>query len=261
MQDKQGDDLVGKFVEQMSKLLDEKLENVPTKNDLENVIANLKQRNIETEEKFSVMEKRCSALERQVEILTKKATEKNVIMHLPKGQGIEKAKEICDEMLQSKDSVTSGHLIRTKNTKSEAFVLELTKKEDVNKIMQSSLKVKEKLKANGVSMHRDYPLAARLRRKRIIECKTQLSAEYNSLNMKVQGDKLIVENKTFYIDENNELKCGDVAAAVELQKLLQEKTQITHNQQQRNNQQSERATGHRNQATSSSSTEQQQYSF
>jgi len=164
------------------------------------------------------MQARCQALERQVEILTKKSTESNVVMHVTKIAGSNSsdiAKAACEDMLKDKHAVKSLRAVRSGNTTADTLVVELRKSGDVQKLVKASTA----LKAKGISVHRDYPLAARMRRKQMMEIKNNVQAKCPSLQAKIQGEKLLVDGKAFHI-QNDTLMCGDSDGFQILQQII-----------------------------------------
>jgi len=215
------EDVANEVANRIARLLDNKLKKMATKEDIQQIASTIStlQNDLEaTQSKLVQTEARCSALERQVEMLTKKATEKNVIMHIKKSVGlnpVEEAKAACEETLKSKSAIEAARLLRTKNQKTETVVIELQHARDVQTIMQAATELKTK----GVAVHRDYPMAARIRRNKIIGIQAEILSKCQALNPKVKGEKLLVKDKIFRF-VNGILLCGEQDGYTILQQMV-----------------------------------------
>lgn len=208
----------------MSSLLDEKLKDLPTKSDLEGIgeeIHKLQQKNLSLQDQLQKMESRCISLERHVEWLSKKANEKNIIFHVPAINGevaTDKAKSLCLDLLETQNTaaISSARLIKSRNPKVENIIVELHNREDVGRILQSAVR----LRGTGISVHKDYPAAARERRRRVIKLRDEITSKNPRVKSYLRGETLKIQDKIFYFDINNNLSCDEEGGMSLMEQLL-----------------------------------------
>lgn len=199
------------FQVSMAKLLDVKLKDVATKTDIEGIsaeISTLKQNNTELKTQLNKMESRCVLLEKQVELLEKKANERNLVVHLKPTQAndaqnsVERAKAICLDLLQTtnQSKINAARQISS-GGKTTNVIVEMSSTEDVFQILGA----KTKLQDTGTTIHKDYPAAARERRRRLIKLRSHISARNNNIKSQIRGETLYLNEKKFYFDKNGKL--------------------------------------------------------
>ena len=97
-------DLIALIQSSVATFLDEKLKNMATKTHMESIstdIGCLQQNNKALQLQLDQMPSRCMSLERRVELLEKKSNEQNIILHIPKQNGldaVQRAKSVCLEL-------------------------------------------------------------------------------------------------------------------------------------------------------------------
>lgn len=190
----------------LGNLLDIKLKDVATKSDIEGISAEisiLKQSNAELKTQLNKMESRCVLLEKQVELLEKKSNEKNVVVHLHptnSQNAVEKAKEICLDLLQTNnsDKITTAKQIGRSATN---VIVEMANREDVFRI----LRAKNKLQNTGTTIHKDYPAAARERRKRLNNLRRNITSNNRGIKCQIKGETLLIDENKFFFDKSGKI--------------------------------------------------------
>lgn len=196
----------------LATLLDERMKNLATKSDLVEVktkMDSLERSNVFLQSKLQQVENRCQVLERQIDFLEKKSNEKNLVLHIPTQDDdqhvIEKTKSVCLDLLQENNpsKIVKTKVIRSRNKRVANVIVEMQHSEDVSRILRSAIKLRD----TGISIHRDYTRAARDKRRRILQIKTNIQTYNKNMKVTIRGQTLICENKSFYLDHNNMLKC------------------------------------------------------
>ena len=95
------------------------------------------------------------------------------------------------------------------------MIIEVHDKEDVGRVLTAA----NKLRQTGISMHRDYPAASRVRRRRLLRLKSEITKKSN-IKTQMKGNSLQVGENIFYFNINNKFMCDDDGAMMKLQKLL-----------------------------------------
>ena len=95
------------------------------------------------------------------------------------------------------------------------MIVELQNREDVGRILKSATR----LRGTGISLHKDYPAAARERRRKLFQIKSQISSKNRNIKPFVRGETIIIEGKTFYFNRSNVLTCDDDGGMSLLQQL------------------------------------------
>lgn len=111
---------------------------------------------------------------------------------------MERAKQVFQKVLKENIVMQTVRQIKTNNQKSDSFVVEMQGVGVVSKVLD----VAANFKAEGLSVHKDYPVSARRRRKRMMDIKNQVLSECSKLNVKVKGERLIVEGKEFFLHDD-----------------------------------------------------------
>lgn len=189
--------------ELMEHLFDSKLKNMATKQDVYNIttkLGDIQKKNIELEEKVTTMEKRCANLEKQLENVMIKTNEKNIILHVTADNNRNAAdigKAVCLKALKTSDEtiIEDIKVLRSSNNTKSNLNITLRSKIYADGI----IKQHEELKKDGVSVHRDLPYAARERRKTLFNIMKTATQKNRNLIAKIKSDKLIVNEKVFYL--------------------------------------------------------------
>lgn len=214
----------------MAALLDDKLKNLPTREDLEGITSEmqaLQRSNSTLQSQVQQMETRCIMLERKLDFLEKKVNEKNVVVHMPSQIGMDaetRAKEMCLELLGTTDAalVADTRALRSNNN-IENVIVKLRKREDVGRILDSA----PKIRSSGVFIHKDYTAASREKRRRLLKLKSEIITKNKNIKIELRGQTLKVGDKEFYYDSMNNLRCGGESGMSILQQLIVDSTLLT----------------------------------
>ncbi|XP_055839019.1 uncharacterized protein LOC129907009 [Episyrphus balteatus] len=148
--------------------------------------------------------------------------ERNLVLHIPSQENDEEvklqAKNLCLDIMQSNDPerIARTKIIRSRDNRVANVIVELQNVEDVSNVLKSATK----LRGTGISIHRDYTKAARDKRKQLLEIRKNISEKNKNIKVLTKGQTLHVDQRSYYFDSNNVLKCYDDVGNQLLQNLL-----------------------------------------
>lgn len=69
-------------------------------------------------------------------------------------------------------------------------------------------------------MHLDYPTAARVRRKRLLKLKSDITSRNSNVEVQIKGQTMQFGGKSFYFDKNNNLICEGENGLTVLEQMM-----------------------------------------
>ena len=184
----------------LSTLLDNKLQNLATKADVEEVridIRALKSENDSLKHHLSDLQTKVVFLEKQLEHIQMQACEKNLMVKVEAKDEQQTAQvvEICTKLSNDLNSQCIDEIkeIKSWNSKFKNFIVKLHSKENVSKILRNTKKIKN----TNISIQKDYPHSIRRRRAHLLHVRKIIKRNQPNLKAVVKDDKLVVESMEF----------------------------------------------------------------
>lgn len=160
----------------------------------------LRTENSHLSKKLSVMTERCDLLESQIEIISRKAHENCMVVHLPldrETDAVQLATQTCRGLLKLKEGedihLKKSRVIQNTHTQRGTVFLELESSDIVDEIMS----VNSQLKGTGISIFREQTQMYRQKRRALMEIKNKLSQLNAQAKIIIKGDKMQINNHTF----------------------------------------------------------------
>lgn len=201
-------------IDDLKLLISQAIKDVATKTDVSAIaldIQALRYQNDALTCQLAEMQERYDLLERQVEMLHRKANECNLVIHLPKDttkKADEVARETCASLLkvpQNDLHVKKAKEIPTRNNNKSLVILELSSGETVDNI----LSVARSLKGSGIVIHREQSVQFRKKRQDLFAIRNKLKELNSNANILVKTDKIVINNHEFVYKTGRGLLMSD----------------------------------------------------
>lgn len=179
-------------------LLDKKNANLATKEDIagiHNEIQKLREKNVELATKLDEVQHECKLLKKEVDFLSKKSSEKNIILRVPKRPNIDLREEVNNvfSALAPGETVSISSIRQLPSDYGTCNILVETNSTDCVNVM---LRGSSKLKGTGIYVHRDYPPEKRKVRQVLLKVRKAVKTCKGDVEVKIKGESLIVAGKT-----------------------------------------------------------------
>ncbi|XP_055917160.1 uncharacterized protein LOC129949616 [Eupeodes corollae] len=163
-------------------------------------ISSIKVKYEEINNKFQQLESRNKQLELQLDKITLKNTESNLIAHLPNDQNIDmndRAKFIYAELLGKINDVDTAYSIPSRDLRSETVIGKMRCRESVWAVLRNPTKLKE----TNIRITKDMPYNMRRRRAKLV-------ATRNAVLVANTQKKIVLRDDRLTWDTVEGLKCG-----------------------------------------------------
>lgn len=207
--------------------LEEKLQsatsNLATKDDLKNLNAEinlLRQQNEDLSRKVQQFENRCCLLENEIEAQSRELKGKNIIMSIPNDVNTDpklKVQEITQLLLGNECS--NGFSLPVKISENNRIIkmkLNTGSTDTAARLLKNSFK----LKGTGVFLQRDLSKQMQLKRRVLLEYRRILKTSKPTSRIQMKNNTLVIEGKSFYLNNNNNLIFNENDGELELQRMF-----------------------------------------
>lgn len=205
---------MNQLMESMSQLLDSKLSNLASKEDIRflvNEINVLKKENAQLKAELLAIKKNNLNTQNHVDQLDNKNRRNNLIFKGIKYNSEENnfskvISDFCDEVLQvqlDQDFLYAFPLGRA-TAPNRPILVSFMRYKDKSLIMNSL----KRLRKTGFVIHQDYGERTRIRRSKLLLIRKEIRRLNNNINVNVRGDHLIILNKRFGWSEDVGLEHG-----------------------------------------------------
>lgn len=193
---------IGKLsVDEFRLLLDAKFDNLATKADLKNEIAEMKEQCDELRKQVTKLTMRESEMPDQINRLENNARKKNLIFRgikiINEQSALETVKQFCKELLGI--DIEPDHAYRVGSL---AFVIAEMKSMDEVRLVLSNC---NKLKGTNIQVSGDYSKSTRIKRGVLFKLYKQLQSINGNIRMVVKNDALLVDNKQMKLNNTMDL--------------------------------------------------------
>lgn len=217
---------VGELMEMMkltmNSLLEEKLENLPTKKDLESIksdinnvceeIGTLKSENIKLKEEIGCLKHKIEEDENNIRWLEHQIKNTKLVF---KGLVFENSVlKVCEENLNIKAKISSAQIVAVRNN-TYTIIAEFENETVVNQVLHTT----KNLAGTSISIDRDLNPRRQKNKKAMLALRRLILADSNKHKITVRDDKMLISNKRFQWNSKNELMCGNQPAE-EIFKML-----------------------------------------
>ncbi|XP_059224641.1 uncharacterized protein LOC131997617 [Stomoxys calcitrans] len=218
----------------MNNILEEKIKNLPTKQDMEDVkagisfatseIANLKTENIQLKQEVELLKNKLEESDRNVawlehQIQNTKLVFKNISKDKP---ALNIVKQICNDMLNINPPIASARTLYERNGL-QTVIAEFPNENAVVEVLKNT----KALAGSAISIERD--LNPRRQRNKIamLLIRKSILEESRKHKIVVRDDKLNINNKWFYWNSERKLMCGREEGESEFEIIILIETHIT----------------------------------
>ncbi|RZF41004.1 hypothetical protein LSTR_LSTR012954 [Laodelphax striatellus] len=217
-------DILGNMAVIMGKLLDEKLQIVAKKEDLESLTKEMKrlvQENISLKNEVNHLKKEISQVNERVTSLEDRARRNNVIFKGLKYNASEDCRKLvegfCKNVLKcEKEIVVNRAHTLGQNRNNAPVIAHIPRDEDVDCVFKNV----KKLRDTGYIVHRDFSFETRRKRGKLARLKKEISRVVGDKRMAIVVDRLVVEGTWFTLTDNMQLRCGQMDGAEKLKQMF-----------------------------------------
>ncbi|XP_039296274.1 choline transporter-like 1 [Nilaparvata lugens] len=222
MDTKVGEMTLNQLMVSFSEILDSKLSNVASKEDMKELsdkVSALERENSQLKEKLIRMEKVCEKTELKLIDLESRSRRNNLIFKgIQSIQGVDcatKVKNFCSNILGISEEifVNRAHFLG-KGT--ETVIAHFPKDEDIHKIFGNV----KKLKNTNIVVHRDYASEVRVKRSKLLALKKELSRLVPEVDVRLGFDFLKIQGVQFYWSSDWKLMSGKEDGIAKLKSML-----------------------------------------